>query len=149
MRWDERLAVPLLGVLVVAIVFYFATPHGRWFTVEAVDAHDTAAGEVVKVDYRREIHRDFTGRWWAHVRKDGVPFCDGSDTDPYRVDSEREPVVKLSWITEGGCPDILPCGTYDLRVEWVVWPESSFIWRRHVAAMTDEFVVICPEGASA
>lgn len=132
------LAAPSLGGFVDRFV-----PVSFWFEVRSVHVFDAPAGEDPRMAVDRTIHRPFTARYIAIVRRRGENgfshFCSGSDTTDYQPDAAFPDPLTLSWWTwPKRCA--LPPGTYRLDTLWRIETQTGVV--RDLRNRSNEFRIL-------
>lgn len=147
MTLDEKFGIPVLLAIMAIVLASFLTSANQYMTVARFDLLDTPFGEVVPLDYEREIKRDFEGLWRVDLYRDGVwiETARANGVHTYRTTATlpQGDELNLDWLAYGdpGFAD-LPCGRYSVAVKWFINPDS-LLMRRAVEAR-DDFVVTCP-----
>ena len=147
MTLDEKFGIPVLFAIMAIVLASFLTSANQYMTVLRFDLLDAPFGEPIKLDYDREIKRDFDGLWRVDLYRAGVwiETARAAGVHTYRTTATLPPAddLDLDWLSYGD-PDFanLPCGRYSVAVKWFINPESHLM-RRSVEA-SDDFVVICP-----
>lgn len=136
-RWSQVLIL-LWGAFFIS----WAIPASFWLDVGQIKVYDSKAGEPIRMEVSREIHRPFSGEWSVLVRKKRgehwIVVCPGYGMVNYRPDAELPDPLTLEWWTDGACP-ALAAGTYLLTTSWVLYP--AYLPRKMVQITSNEFTV--------
>lgn len=124
-------------LIVVAVV-----PATYWLDVERLEIADAYVGESPKIEYRRTIHRPFSGQWMTTVlklRPDGLynTVCTGRGHDDYDPSNAPPDDIDLEWWMGRKCN--LSPGTYFIRTTW--WISPAVMPRKRLSLVSGPFEI--------
>lgn len=135
-RLGLALVIACLASFLLAFLFYATLPASHWFVVRRLEVGPCVVGSPCRIEYDRDIKREFDGAWTATVRRfeerDGgeagwVAQCTTPRAFPhYMPDALLPDPVTLFWLTGSERCSKLPPGMYRLEVDWLINVGSPF-----------------------
>lgn len=111
------------------LVLPYLVPASLFYSPNTLFFEDSVVGVSPRLNSKREIHREFIGRWqvqvWhaAHGGFERQPGCrQESEFFTYRTDSTIDPDADLDWWMEAppNEPCFLPPGSYMVSTDWFI-----------------------------
>ena len=143
----------ILGLLLLAAytAIHFLLPSSFWFTVDKFDVLDSIEGDVIEVDYKRTIKREYVADWRVIVRRETEGGYEQVCSSPvHRQDYDPEQVLKkpvtLKWLafTDSRCYE-LPAGKYVVTIAWDINPVlPGALLLSRTERVSDRFSVVAP-----
>lgn len=127
------------------------TPASKWLDVHAVYVSDAWVGECPVMHVRRQINRDFVGRFTATLHREVDPDDDhreagwvivpptSTSVAPYRVGARLPNPLMLDWWMEWKTCPVLAPGRYSVTTVWSIEPDG--IYSPQVTAISNVFTI--------
>ena len=146
-KWVDGATRSGLLIGLACWVLFMGVTHGvpasRWLEVAAVHIPDARAGQPVRMEVKRTLHRDFVANVAVSVRSDSSSqdvVCQQQARPNYRAGAKLPKDLTLEWWSFDKCVT-LPPGRYWVATDWDIEPGGVWPVKR-VSVDSNRFEVL-------